>query len=324
MDRRQFGKVVSVGALAGAWSAAFGDAFPMRSIHIVVPSSVGGVLDARMRLLGERLSEALRQPVVIDNRPGAAGALGASVVAAAKPDGYTLLMGHSGTHSFVPYMHAKAPYDPVSDFSPVALTNFAAHYLYVRADSPFRSVRDLIAAAKASPGTLTYGTTGVGSPSHIETELFRHMAGIDLVHVPYKGSPQALTDLLGGAITLAFDPFIPGMEHVKAGKLRMLGSTRARRSRHFPDVPTIAESGVPGFEMRYWVGIFAPAGIPKEIAIRLNAAFIRVLARTDVATQLRETDAESEPLTPDQFGALVREEAVKGKRVVEISGAKLD
>lgn len=306
-------------AFAGVEAA---ENFPARPIHIVVPAPAGGPLDYRIRLIAEKLSPSLGQPIVIDNRPGAAGVLAAGQVAQAKPDGYALFFGHAGTHSFAPHVQAQIPYDPVKDFAPVALVTFASMYLYAPAASPAHTVRDLGAAARAKPGTMTYGSVGVGSPSHVAMEWFKRMAGIDLVHVPYKGSAPLVTAMLGGEVDVAFDAFVPAMEHVKSGKLRVLGTTRARRWPAFPGIPTIAESGMPGFELRIWTGIFAPAGTPNAIVARLNREFVRALSLPDIATKLRETGSESEPLTPDQFAALVRDEWVTGKRLVEISGAR--
>jgi tripartite-type tricarboxylate transporter receptor subunit TctC len=296
--------------------------FPTRPIHVVVPAPAGGPLDYRIRLIADKLSPTLGQPIIIDNRPGAAGVLAAGLVAQAKPDGYTLLYGHSGTHSFAPHIQGKLPYDPVRDFETVALVGLAPHFLYVRDDSPFRSVKDLLTAAKSKPGALTYGSGGVGSPQHIETELFKHMSGIELVHVAYKGSAPLMTDLLGGQISVALDAFVPGMEYVKAGRMRVLATTRARRCSTLPELPTIAESGVPGYEMRIWFGILAPRGTPREIVARLNKEFVRVLATPEMSKDMKSMCVETEPLTPDQFGALVREELVTGKKLVEISGAR--
>lgn len=239
--------------------------FPSRAIRIIVPAPAGGPTDYRTRSVAERLAEALKQPVVVENRVGAAGTIATDYVAKAKPDGYTLLIGHSGTFSYAPYLYAKLPYDPQKDFVPVAGILWAPLWLYVPERSPLHSVQDLLAAAKASPGQLTYGSAGPGSPQHVTMELLKHTAGLDIVHVPYKGSAPLMTDLLSGQIDLAFDAFVPGMEHVAGGRLRVLATSDARRNPAKPEVPTVSEAGLAGFDSGVWAGVFAPAQTPPSV-----------------------------------------------------------
>ena len=321
MERRRFIESAFAVALTATGSRTWADVYPSRAIHVLVPAPAGGPLDVRMRLIGEKLSQSLGQQIVVDNKPGASGTLAGQLVAQAKPDGYTLFMGHSGTHSLAPHLQAKPPYDPLRDFTPVSLVVVSQHFIFVRSDSPIRSVPDLVASARARPGALTYGSAGAGSPQHVETALFLHMTGTTIQHVPYKGSAPTIAALLGGEIDMAFDAFVPGMEHVRSGRLRVLATTRSRRMAAFPDIPSIAES-VPGYEMKVWVGMFAPPGTPRDVVAKLNRAFVQALATPELVKNLQDTGAETEPLTPDQFGALVRDEWVKGRRQVEVSGAR--
>src|SRR5438552_13835540 len=246
-------------------SGASAQTYPTRPIRLVVPFPAGGTTDILAREVGQRLSMTLGQPVVIDNRPGAAGNIGADLVAKSAPDGYTLLMGTVGTHAINASLYAKMPYDHVKDFAPIILVAGVPNVLVVNPSLPVNSVQELIAYAKANPGKLNFASSGPGTSIHLSGELFKVMAGVQMTHVPYKGSAPALQDLLGGQVQLMFDNLPPSLPHIKAGKLRALAVTSVARSPALPDVPTIAESGLPGFEASSWFGILVPAGTPSAI-----------------------------------------------------------
>src|SRR5215471_381296 len=273
-------------ALAGASSAARGQSWPSRPLRIVVPFAAGaGVPDIMARLVGRHLAEALGQQVVIDNRPGAGGIVGAEVVAKAGPDGYTLLMGNTAL-VVAPYLYTKLPFDPLADFVPISLVNSAPLLLVVHPSVPAQSVGELLAYAKARPGQLNYGSGGVGTTPYLATELLKSMTGIDVVHVPYKGGAPALADLVAGQLSFMIEN-VPGtLPLVKSGKLRALAITSAQRSPLVPELPTIAEAGVPGYEMTGWNGIFLPRGVPEDIGTKLHAAFSAVLRAKPVQEQM--------------------------------------
>jgi tripartite-type tricarboxylate transporter receptor subunit TctC len=308
-------------ALAGTVHA---QGYPSQPIKMVVPFTAGGTTDILARTVGQKLSESLRQPVIVENRPGAGGNIGADVVAKAKPDGYTILMGTIGTQAINASLYSKMPYDAARDFAPITLVAIVPNVLIVHPSVPAKNVAELIALAKAKPGTLNFASSSTGGSPHLSGEMFKQMTGVDIVHVPYKGSAPAITDLLGGQVNLMFDNLPSGLPHVKAGKLRALGVTSARRSPAVPDIPTIAESGVPGYEVDSWFGILAPAGTPPEIVNKLNAEIVRILKLPDVNERLAEQGAQPVGDTPQQFAEHIRRETAKWAKVVKASGAKAD
>jgi len=307
--------------LAAGGAAA---AYPERAVRLVVPFPAGGGADFMARALAQKLSAQLGQPVVLDHRAGAGGTIAAEVVAGAAPDGYTLLFGTVGTHAINVSLYAKLRYDPVKDFAPVSLTHLAPRVLVVHPSVPAKTVPELIALARAKPGELTFGSAGSGGTNHLSGELFKSMAGIDLVHVPYKGSAPASVDLLGGRITLVFDSIVAWGDHIKTGKVRALGVTSLRRSAALPDVPTIAESGLAGFDVANWLGVLAPAGTPKDAIARLNAEIRIAMADAEMQRQLVAVGIDPTYSTPEAFAELIRADIAKWAKVVKASGARAD
>jgi tripartite-type tricarboxylate transporter receptor subunit TctC len=298
--------------------------YPSKPIRFVVPYPAGGPLDIVARLLGQKIAESTKQPVVVDNKPGAGGNIGADAVAKAPPDGYTILMGAVATHAINPSLYASMPYDAARDFIPVTQVASTPNVLVVNPGVPARDVREFIAYARANPGKLNFGSGSTGSAGHLAGELFRTMAGIEMTHVPYKGAAPAMNDLQGGQIQLMFDNLASSMGHVRAGRIRALAVTTAKRSALAPELPTIAESGLPGFDISTWFGIFVPSGTPHEVVDRLHAQFIRALAAPDVRERMLALGAEPVGNSPEEFSAYIRAEADKYARVVKASGARAD
>ena len=319
---------VAVAALAAAAvfsaPAAQAQAYPSKPIRMVVGFPSGGAPDTLARIVSEKISPSWGQPVVVDNKPGAGGNIGAEAVAHAPADGYTLAMGTVGTHSINGALYSKMPYDMVKDFTPVILVATTPNVLVVHPDVPAKNVAELIAMAKAKPGALTFGTPGVGTSLHVAGELFNVMAGVKITHVPYKGRAMAIPDLLGGHITMMFDNLPSALPVVKEGKLRALGVTSAKRSPSAPDIPTLAEQGLPGFEADSWFAIFAPANTPKDVVAKLNAELNRIYSLSDVQAKLRTLGLEPVLGTPERLASYQRAEIAKWARVVKESGAKAE
>jgi tripartite-type tricarboxylate transporter receptor subunit TctC len=310
--------------LACVAPGAFAQAYPNHVIRLVVPFPAGGTTDILARAAAQKLTESLGQPVAVDNRPGAAGNIGADVVAKSAPDGYTLLMGTVGTHAINPSLYAKMPYDHVKDFVPVVLVAGVPNVLVVNPSVPVYSVADLIKLAKSKPGAINFASSGSGTSIHLSGELFKTIAGVDMTHVPYKGSAPALTDLVGGQVQLMFDNLPSSLALIKSGKLRAIAVTSLQRAPVLPDVPTIAESGLPGFEASSWFGVLAPAGTPAPVVARLNADVNKWLQSPEAREQLLAQGAVAAGGTPEQFAAHIRAETEKWAKVVKASGAKVD
>jgi tripartite-type tricarboxylate transporter receptor subunit TctC len=272
-------------------------------------------------MITHRVGEALGQPVVVDNRPGATGSIGAEVVAKATADGYTLLQAAT-SHATNPAMQAKLPYDSIRDFAPISLLSQQPNIFVVHPSLPVKNVKELIAYARARPGQLNYGSSGTGGSQHLAGELLKTMAGIDMVHIAYKGSPPALVDLLAARIPVMSSTMPPVLPHLKSGKVRALAVTSARRSPALPDVPTVAESGLAGYEAIAWQALLAPVGTPKLVVSRLNAEFVRVLKQSDIATKLSEQGYETVASTPEWFGAYLKSEISKWSKVIKAAGIK--
>jgi tripartite-type tricarboxylate transporter receptor subunit TctC len=299
------------------------NAYPNRPIRVVVPFAPGAGTDLSMRTIAPRLSEALGQQIIVDNRVGASGIVGTAIVAKAAPDGYTLLFTATDI-AINPALFASMPYDALKDFSPVGRAVNFPNFLVVNSELPVKSVQELIALAKAKPRSLSYGSAGNGTPPHISAELFKQLTHVDLVHVPYKGSAQALTDVIAGQIQLMFVNTVSSIQHVRAGRLRVLGITTAQRASVAPEVPTIAESGVPGYELVTWTGIAAPAGTPRDIISRLNRELVRTLELPDVKEKVMAQGSEVIPSTPEQYAQLIAADTVRLGRVARTAKMRLD
>ena len=296
--------------------------YPAKPVRIIVPFAAGGGTDIVARTVGARLGEGLGQTVIVDNRAGAAGAIGTELAAKSAADGYTLLMGSNGPLAISPGLHAKLPYDPLRDFAPVALITTMPFLMVVHPSLPVRSVKALVALAKARAGQLNYGSPGSGSSTHLAMELFKSMAGIAIVHVPYKGVAPAATDLISGQVQMMSGDLNTLMPHVKSGKMRPLAVTGATRSALLPDMPTLSEAGVPGYEASGWFGIFAPAATPREIVRRLNGEIVKALASIELRKRLAGLGGEVAGETPERFGAHLRDEIAKWGRLIRAIGLK--
>lgn len=307
-------------ALLAICGPAFAQDYPARPIRFIVPFPPGGSTDIYARILGPRLADAVKQQVVIDNRPGAGGALGADLAAKAAPDGYTIWLGQTNNLAIGPAMRAKNSYDPLRDFSPITLLMQAPQVLVVNAGSPITSIRDLIAAAKAKPGTLTFASAGIGSSGHITGELFNQVAGVQVTHVPYKGASPAMIDLRGGRVTYLATSLASAAQFVKNGTIKAIATTGTKRARLMPDVPTVIEAGVPGFEVSSWHGMLAPAKVPRNIILRLNREFTALLDKPEVREALLSEGGDITPSTPEQFAAFLKSEVVKWAKVVKDAG----
>ena len=289
-----------------------------------MPFPAGGIADIYARLIGNRVGEAWGQPVVVENRTGAGGNIGADVVAKSTPDGYTLVMSALGPHAVNVSLFSKMPYDPVRDFAAIALVLEAEGLLVVHPSVPANSVTELIALARAKPGELSFASAGMGTASHLAGELFKSMAKIEMTHVPYKGNVPAITDLLAGQTSLLFATMPTVLPHAKAGRLRSLATIGATRSAAAPELATVAEAALPGFEVVNWIGLFAPAATPSDIVRRWNAEVARFMQSRETQARLATEGARFVPMTPEQFGAFVKAEIAKWAPVVRASGARVD
>ena len=311
--------------LCAAALPAFGQAWPAKPVRIVVPYPPGGPVDISARLLAPKLQQALGQPFLVENKPGAGGNIGADFVAKSAPDGYTIGMGAIATHAINPALMANVPYDPIRDFRHLALVVQVPNVLVVNPELPARSVKELIALAKAQPGKLDFASGSTGSTGHLAGELFKQMTGTYMVHIPYKGAPPAVADLLAGRVQLMFDNLASALPNVRAGKLRALAVTTLRRSSALPDLPTLDESGLQGFDMTTWWGLMGPAKLPPDVVQRLSVEILKAMDSADVRERLRAMGMEGSPLrTPEQFTAFVEAEAKLYARLVKVSGAKPD
>jgi tripartite-type tricarboxylate transporter receptor subunit TctC len=289
--------------------------YPTKPIRLVVPYAPGGGADSVALIVAKKVSENIGQPIVIDNKGGAGSILGTEIVAKAEPDGYTLLLGQSGPISINPAVYKSLPYDPVKDFAPVTMTTAYPYILVVNADLPVKSLQELVALAKSKPGAMNYGSTGVGAANHLVAELFNAKAGLKMTHVPYRGTALAVGDLLGGQLTMVFGDPISVLSQIKAGKLRALAVTSLGRSSVAPDVPTVAESGYPGFEALAWHGILAPAKTPPAIVQKLNAEIAKALADPATKKLLEDQAMQTVGNTPDAFAAFIQKDIVLWKGV---------
>jgi len=314
---------MTLSAVAGAQAQPAAQTYPNKPIRIVVTFTPGGAPDIIARLLGERFTAAWGQPVVIDNKPGSGGNIGSDFVAKSAPDGYTLVVGTVGTHSINGALYTKMPYDMVRDFSPVSLVATTPNLLVVNNDVPAKTVQELIALGKRD-GKMSFASSGSGTSIHVSGELFKSMTGIDMTHIPYKGRASALPDLLGGRVTMMFDNMPSSLPLVREGKLRALGVTSLTRSPAAPDIPTIAESGLPGFEAVSWFAVFAPAGTPRPVIDKLQAEISHILKTPELAKKLIDIGLEPVASTPEELAAYQKSEIVKWAKVVQDSGARAE
>jgi len=308
-------------ALAGS-AAAQAPAYPQKRVTIVVPFAVGGIADTFARVIGQKLQDLWGQPFVIENKPGAGGNIGADLVAKAPADGYTLVMGNIGTHAINQYLVKSMPYETLRDFAPIAFVLEADGILVVNRNVKATNVKELVELAKKEP--LTFGSGGLGTTSHLAGELFNKLGGVKVTHVPYKGNAPAITDLLGGQTTMIFATMPTVLPQVKAGKLRALAVIGNARSAAAPELPTVAEAGLPGFDVINWIGLFAPAGTPPEIVARLNGEVQKIMATPEVRERLKVEGSTFKATTPEQFGAFVRAEAEKWGGLIREMGLKAE
>jgi tripartite-type tricarboxylate transporter receptor subunit TctC len=298
--------------------------YPAKPIRIIVPFPPGGIADLFARVIGQKFGETWGQPGVVENRPGAGGNIGAEIVAKSPPDGYTLVTGSIGTHAVNVSLFSKLGYDPIRDFAPVSLIMEAEGLLVLHPSVPARSVKELIALARSRPGQLSYASAGNGTAAHLSGELFKSMAKVDMVHVPYKGNVPAITDLIAGQTSLLFATMPTVLPQVQAGRLRALAVTSSSRSPAAPELPTIAEAALPGYSVTNWIGIFAPAGTPRDVVMKLNVETIRVMQAPDIRKRLVNEGAKFTPMSPDEFGTFVKAEMAKWARVVKEAGIRVD
>lgn len=302
----------------------FAQSYPVKPIRLIVPYPPGGATDIFGRILGARLGELLGQQVVPEQRAGAAGVLGAEAAARAAPDGYTLVVGQASNLAINQHLMSKLPYDPVKDFAPITLIATSPNLLVVHPSLPARSVNDLVALAKARPGSINYASAGNGSPGHLAAEYFKKLAKVDIVHIPYKGATPALTDVIAGQASLYFTSPIAAQPYVQSGRLRQLAVTSAQRFPPLPDVPTVAESGLRDYEIVSWWGLLAPAGVPREIIARVHAEAVKALNTAEMKERLAGQGAMVVTNTPEQFAAYIKSEIANWGRIVAVSGARMD
>jgi tripartite-type tricarboxylate transporter receptor subunit TctC len=314
--------LLASGLLSNIGATALAQTFPAKTVRIIVPFAPAGSTDVTARVVAQKLSEAWHQQVIVDNRPGAGGNIGAEAVAKAAPDGYTLLLATTGVMAINHRLYRTLPFDALRDFTPVTQIGALPLILIVHPSLPVRSVQDLVTLAKAKPGQLSYASSGVGSATHMTTELFRMMARIDIVHIPYKGSGQAMVDLIGGQVGMAFDQITSSLPQVESGKLRAIAVTSAKRFASVPQLPTIAESGMTGYESVSWNGLAAPNGTPREIVNRIQEQVARALQLPDIKDRFFKDGIEPVASTPEQFAAHIKAERVKWEKVVEAAAIK--
>jgi len=323
MPAQGFALGLLVGALAWLPNAGAQE-YPTKPIRLVITYPPGGNTDLVGRALALKLGEFMGQQVVVDNRGGAGGVLGSMITAQSAPDGYTIMLGTSAGMVINPLLSRKLTYDPVRDFAPVSMVVIVPQLLVINPQLPVKNVRELIAFAKAKPGYLNAGSSGVGTPNHFGTELLKWLAGVDIVHVPYKGGAPALTDLLGGQIQMAFSSVPAVLPHIKAGRLVALGVGSAKRSPALPNIPTIAEAGVPGYEYTTWYGIFAPAKTPRTLIARLNTEIVKAMETPDIKDRFTALGGDPDPGTPEELRAYMANESAKWAKIIKAANVRIE
>ena len=317
-------RLLTVLLLCVVAAQAFAQAYPSKPVKMIIPYPPGGGNDTLGRLFAVKLGERIGQPVVVENRPGAGTLIGTEAAAKSTPDGYTILLSSIATHALSPNLYSKVPYDPIRDFAPITLLGIAPTVLVVTNDLPAKDLAELVAAAKAKPGALAYASGGNGTPPHINGEVFKSVAGVDLLHVTYKGGGPALVDLIAGRVQVMLDTAASAMPHVRGGKLRALAITGPKRSSEYPDLPTFAEAGLPQYDTNAWYSMHAPAGTPPEVVRRLNAELVASLKDADVQARFKQLSTEPVGNTPEEFAAFVRAELDKYARIIKSAGIRLD
>lgn len=317
-------KTLLIAALLVVSTASLAQTYPSKPIHIIVPYPAGGTSDILARTIGQRLSESLGQPVIVENKPGANGNVGADFVAKAPADGYTLLLADIGALVISPSVYPTLPFDPVKDFAPVTMVAYSPHILVVHPSVPAASVKELVDLAKSKPGKLNFAISGVGGAPHLAGVDFAMRTGVDWTYIPYKGGAQAIADVAGGQADVTLNGMLATYPLVQGGKLKILAVSSAKRMSAIPDIPTIAESGISGFETGSWQGVVAPAGTPREIAGRLNAEILRIVNAADMRDRLGKQGADVRTNTPDEFAAFIRSETAKWAKVVKDANIKVD
>ena len=313
-----------IALLALAVQGALAQGYPSKPIHLIVPFPPGGPTDIVGRLVAQKLSEGFGQPVVVDNRPGAGGTVGSTAAAKAAADGYTLLYGSTSTLAIAPSLYHDLAYDPRSAFAPISLVSRGAIIAAVNAQVPARTLQEFIALAKKTPGTLSYASAGSGTPPHLAAELFKSIAGVDVLHVPYKGGAPAINDLVGGQVQAIFEGQVVLLPHIKSGRVRALAITGAKRDAALPDVPTFAQAGLPQYDAYFWSGLVAPGGTPADIVGKLNAVLVRALNTAEVREALLRQGLAPAGTTPAEFAAFIGSEVERWGRVAKASGAKVE
>lgn len=317
--------IALLGAIgSGAALAQTAATFPAKPVRFIAPFPPGGSTDLLARLVAIKLTEAWGQQVTVENRGGAGGTIGVELAARAAPDGYTIVMGHVGTFGFNPTLYPKLPYDAIRDFAPITVLATVPNGMAVHPSLPVKTARDFVALAKAKPGELLYASGGSGSASHLAGEYFKLLTKIDMVHVPYKGTGPAMISMISGQTTMTITGMVALMPHVKSNRLKLLGVATMKRLSIMPDIPTINESGVPGYDANQWYGVLTQAAVPRDIIAKLHADIVKVLARTDVRERLAADGAEAVANTPEQFAAHIKAEIARWAPVVKASGAKPD
>jgi tripartite-type tricarboxylate transporter receptor subunit TctC len=323
VNKKMLKAVTATGMALCAFGAMAADPYPSQPIKWVVPFPPGGAMDSMARTLGEKLSTSMKQPVIIENRPGAGGSIGSGLVAKAAPDGHTIMIVSIG-QAVNPSIYPKLPYDATKDFEPVSLVGIVPNMLVAHPSVKASNVKELIALAKAQPGKITYASAGNGTTVHLAAELFNSMAGVDLMHVPYKGSAPAVTDLMGGQVDVMFDSLSSAKPYVESGKLKALAVTTTKRSKAFPNVPTIAESGLPGYELCGWYAVFVPGKTPKPIVDRLHAELVKALKQDDVRARFALIGAEPVGSSPQELAATLKTETARWEKIVRDRHIKAD
>jgi tripartite-type tricarboxylate transporter receptor subunit TctC len=320
--KMKLGRLAVLAVLSTFWaSTAMAQGYPNKPVHVVVPFTAGSATDILARTFGQKLTEVWNQPVVVDNRPGAGGTIGAAVVAKAAPDGYTLLV-HSAAQAYNPSIYPSLPYDTIKDFIDIVPLGGQPNVLVVAPSTGIKTVAELVAQAKQKPGQLNFGSAGTGSGTHINGEKFKLAAGIDVMHIPYKGTPEALTDTIAGRVTYFFSPISAALPFVRDGKLVALAVSTAKRSGALPNVPTVAEAGLQGFDYSLWVGMFAPAGTPADVVDKIARDVRTVAQSTDVKERFAALGAEQMPMTPSEFKQFVDSEITESAKVIKAAGIK--